>query len=388
MKFLNSTELVAEFALTTPMFLGDADQQTDTQLLRNASFKGALRFWWRALQWGPLRAASADDKAALIALHQQEAALFGSASNEKSQQSLFSLRSHLRGAKEIEIGSSGDNLSYALGLGLFSINDRGRAGRKGVQSRGMRGGSVTVQIVFKPNATAEQIAQLKNALMALGFLGGLGSRARKGLGSLALQQLAVNGKVEQFESIAALEAFVSQIHCQAPAQAPLSAFTRSTRIDVSATGTNPEALLRQVMDEQHRYRDGTVQNQREKNFSGDRELALSAARGNRIDSLPKRTVFGMPHNYFWKNSNDKLDISPQESTRNRRASPLITHIHQFPNGQCVAVNTLLATRFLPENTPIKLKGKRDGTFNFIEIDYAPIHTFLNRFESRKVLLNG
>ena len=39
----------ATYRIVTPMFCGGAEQQAEFRL---ASFKGVLRFWWRALMWG------------------------------------------------------------------------------------------------------------------------------------------------------------------------------------------------------------------------------------------------------------------------------------------------------------------------------------------------
>jgi hypothetical protein len=41
--------LQATYRIVTPMFIGDAEQKATD--LRPPSIKGALRFWWRALNW-------------------------------------------------------------------------------------------------------------------------------------------------------------------------------------------------------------------------------------------------------------------------------------------------------------------------------------------------
>jgi CRISPR-associated protein Cmr1 len=46
---MSLTEIVATYRVTTPMFSAGADPQVAE--LRAASFKGALRFWFRALAW-------------------------------------------------------------------------------------------------------------------------------------------------------------------------------------------------------------------------------------------------------------------------------------------------------------------------------------------------
>ena len=52
MQFTPPTQTTLHYRIVTPMFLGGENQQADATQFRNASFKGALRFWWRALNWG------------------------------------------------------------------------------------------------------------------------------------------------------------------------------------------------------------------------------------------------------------------------------------------------------------------------------------------------
>ena len=52
MLFSTPTQTTLHYRIVTPMFLGGEAQQADPTQFRNASFKGALRFWWRALNWG------------------------------------------------------------------------------------------------------------------------------------------------------------------------------------------------------------------------------------------------------------------------------------------------------------------------------------------------
>ena len=41
----------ATYRINTPMFIAGAEQDKEAEL-RLPSFKGALRFWWRALAYG------------------------------------------------------------------------------------------------------------------------------------------------------------------------------------------------------------------------------------------------------------------------------------------------------------------------------------------------
>ena len=46
---LNVTKIDVTYKVVTPMFCGGAD--IEKAELRIASFKGVLRYWWRALAW-------------------------------------------------------------------------------------------------------------------------------------------------------------------------------------------------------------------------------------------------------------------------------------------------------------------------------------------------
>lgn len=396
MEFSQPRTLTAEYRITTPMFLGGEDQSVDHTHFRNASFKGALRFWWRALNWGRvLKAAGGDTAQALTNLHREEGRLFGLASDGKnSSQSLVQLRSWLD-AKIVEHAQDGERLrglAYLLGLGLWSNSTNGPAAHKGIQRDYLQaGGSLQVELGFLSGASEEQIAQTRQAAIALGMFGGLGSRARKGFGSLAIQSVIDDrgGKTE-IAGVSDISAFFEGLDFSAPESAPLSAFNTRTRIDVSERGRDSHQVLLKLCKELHAYRDGTVEtSERRSNFAKDRELALRAYQGETIDSLPGRASFGLPHNYQWIGSeSSKLQISPKNTERNRRASPLFIHIHEFPDRKIIAVQTLLASTFLPEGTEIQLKsssGRSAPDISFQTVDYRVIERYLDGFKGRENL---
>ncbi len=89
----------ATYRIVTPMFIGEANKNPDDQANKNPddhlvpdtsdsvrppSFRGALRFWWRALNWGRFRNNAQSDADALKALHREEVRLFGSATKTKN----------------------------------------------------------------------------------------------------------------------------------------------------------------------------------------------------------------------------------------------------------------------------------------------------------------
>ena len=63
-------QVEAHYRVTTPLFCGGAEPERQAEL-RLPSFKGALRFWWRAIAWSTL---GGD----LKKISEEEAKLFGS----------------------------------------------------------------------------------------------------------------------------------------------------------------------------------------------------------------------------------------------------------------------------------------------------------------------
>ena len=376
-KLLEPVKFTAEYRITTPLFLGGAfpGEGIDNQQMRNASLKGALRFWWRALNWGrELKACNGDVAAALKALHTREGELFGRSSDGKdSVQSQVQLTSQLSDVTTLSAGDKSVNsFSYLLGLGLY---------RGGILRPALSAGSLTVTARFKASASAQDHAGVREALIALGLFGGLGSRARKGLGSLSIQQVQDGGETLTIRNDADIRRFVAGLDISAPGtNAPLTAFTDKTRIDLSPGGRSASACLKQISQCLQLYRDGTVPNhERECNFPNDRALAVEAVRGQSVSALPARAAFGLPHNYSWIGTKDKLDIAPAELTRNRRASPLFIHIHQYPDGNCSLVQALFPAIFLPEGSTVELKGKRTTLVHNPSIDFGVIRRFMDRF---------
>jgi CRISPR-associated protein Cmr1 len=167
----------ATFSIVTPMFLGDAEQKAVD--IRPPSIKGALRFWWRALNWGRLAHECLNDEAAALRkLHAEEARLFGiSASNDQGGQGVFLLRidSNKMQTRELPSGQ-GSALGYLKGQGLNT--------RQAISENQ----KFSVQLFFRPLVSPIDKKSIADALYAFGLLGALGSRARHGMGSVALTQ--------------------------------------------------------------------------------------------------------------------------------------------------------------------------------------------------------
>lgn len=386
MQFTPPTQTTLHYRIVTPMFLGGENQQADATQFRNASFKGALRFWWRALNWGQaFKDAGQQTTAALQLLHQREGELFGLASDGKnSRQSQVQIHSDLQGAALKQPGMALQAVGYLLGQGLFHFRD-------GVTRPYLEGGNLTIRLNFKPGIAEADIQSVEQAAIALGLFGGLGSRARKGLGSLALHRLERPGQpVREFATVESIAAFIQALDFSATGDAPLSAFTQATRIDVSATADKALDALVAIGNELQMYRsfgqNGKVNGHpARRNFVADHDSVQAATQGGRLQQLPKRAVFGLPHNYFFSSTKTKLDITTEDE--GRRASPLLVHIHPLQDGKFVAIQTLLPEVFLPQGVGLSVKvgGRAAPAPQDTTVDYAVITRYLDGFANKKPL---
>lgn len=384
MDFSPPHSLTALYKVTTPLFLGGEGQQADGQQFRNASFKGALRFWWRALNWGRvLKQADGDSSNALKALHDEEGALFGLASDGKnSRQSVFSVHSTLQDVKVQSPGMALKEVSYLLGQGLYNY-------KEGVTRSYLVGGTVELLLQFKPGTSPAQVQAVRQAATALGLLGGLGSRARRGLGSLSLQSITnVDGGTQAFTSKQHIQDFIDTLDFSAPGRPPFSALSQASRIDVSAQGESAVGTLASINAEMQLYRsygqNGKVNGQpARRNFVADHDNVLAATQGKPLTQLPERAVFGLPHNYFYSSTKAKADINP--AGEGRRASPLWVHVHALDDGKFIAIQTMLPGVFLPPGMAVDVKAKPTQRLTNTSVDYAVMGRYLDGFAQRSTL---
>lgn len=282
----------ASYRIVTPMFIGDAEQEASG--ISPASVKGALRFWWRALMWASAcKQTDYSETEALKLLSQQESEIFGS-SAEKGNASLFTLRVD---ASAVNVGRNtdwpsgrqNDSSSY-LGLGLWKMGDQEQ--REYLKEDQC----FSVELIVRDDVSNANIQSLKDALKAWGLLGGLGSRARRAFGSIAIESLDDASykftDIEQYKK-AVLEIF-EQPGINDVLLPPYTAISNGTSLGISARQNRTARSAHAVLGEAF------------KNYRG----RPSSLRGS------KKKVFGMPYSGGTKVEGDA-----------RRASPLMMHIH-------------------------------------------------------------
>ncbi len=393
----------ARFDIITSMFLGGPEpnnvhkphEQVPNGVrgrvaIRPPSVKGALRFWWRALRWKTwIKAAGNDEAEALTRLAEEEGRVLGAAYDSSSNAGQAAAQIMVTSkCKPINGGELGKRISsghgYLLGQGLARPPKQGVT----VCTRGAIDGAFTLRILLHRSLDDSQVTTLRNAVLLLGLLGGLGARARRGFGSLAIQSLrdadgaAVPLPENPAEYAETLRGLLHELPSDEP---PFSAFSRYTRVDISATHKNAWFLLNHIGEAQIEFRSNGRRTGKERQnalrqrvaqmpFKGDHDSmlsllpSLSPGQGPPL-THPRRVIFGLPHNYFFGSVNRKeswrgrkearrratVQISPvNDKDFGRRASPLLIHIHRFPTGDAVAVQTVMRARFLPPDEGIRI----------------------------------
>ena len=333
-------KIEATFRIVTPMFIGGANQEPGDGI-RPPSVKGALRFWWRALNWGSFyERGQQNENEALNKLHEEEARLFGVATDGKSRgQGCFllevtnqpPLNHFVDDWPQSHTARGANSKSGYLGLGLFEMNEHSQ--RKAIFEDKL----FSIRLLFKANkneeASRDDIEQIRTALVAFGLFGGLGGRSRRGFGSVAL--INMDGeKVTQTQSLNEYKKAIGEIRKQIttqPNMPPYTAFSEHVKVGIGL----PSSDARQT-------------------HSDAGELYLNH-RGQSSDLRGRaKRCFGLP-------------LEGVSTPEERRASPLFFHIH--PVGQqFICLNLFLPAKFQPgENTEVEDFSNVASFFDGLEV---------------------
>lgn len=396
--------LEATYALASPAFLGGADR--DRAEVRLPSLKGALRFWWRALQAQRIQG--------VARLRAREEMLFGSAEVGQSSVSMRLMSPlELRLDHQLERGSPAAQMlgqtnpgrpappvHGLLYLGYGVIDTARRTLSRACLRASLE---VRVRLVWRPFAGKppgdmarhtldEARDELCQALQALGLLGGVGARSRRGFGSMVLRKIEMEGgrtwhapasADELRDAIASL--YVPDSHDSVAARLPdwtaLSPRARHVLLVPRRQGgpTSGLALLERLGCEMVRFRsfgkNGKIlgDEKPERRFVADHDLYKAAQAGRRPERHPERVVFGLPHNY-----SKTFQVAPDRDF-DRRASPLLVHVHEC-GSMPVLVLSFLPSRFLPEGSTLKVGDSKRIQLAQGEALWKPVHDFLDRLK--------
>ena len=373
------TTIDATYRVVTPLFCAGADFAHPE--LRIASFKGVLRFWWRALAW-PRYDGDLDR------IQQREGCIFGSVNQGQSR--VFMRLAATNGAPKIcqngwrltVVADSDETVGTGARYLGYGVMEAFSSRKRGVEAGQLKRSCLQAPFEFTVQLRCHDICEadlrlLHNALIALGMLGGMGAKSRKGYGSMALRALFVNGQQcwSAPESTDDLKTAIEHLHCgrKTDGWPKYTAFSsRARHVLLTGEDMKPLQLLDRVGRELVRYRswgrNGMVLNgiRSEKNFRDDHDLMT----GGRAKKHPRRIAFGLPHN------SRKVNVKPSEKGLDRRASPLFIHIHECGDTPA-AVLSFLPAQFLPNGTNILVQNEKVRLVAEEEL-YRPIQDFLDR----------
>ena len=160
--------LRATYRIVTPMYIAGADQEAAE--FRVPSFKGALRFWWRAIEWPKIIRDGKDPQKAFACLVNREENLFGS----------------VNGRSKVMVRCLGAPAASKAPLDPHRYGGYGLSDRKAL---------LTGELVIELRAgEGDRLDRVEPALKLLGLCGGLGSRSRNGYGSLTLIDIHRDGE--------------------------------------------------------------------------------------------------------------------------------------------------------------------------------------------------
>lgn len=377
--------LVAELQVSAPLIMSGHTSLEKGDSLRPSAIKGALRFWWRALQWPRFRESHASDKDALKALHQAEADLFGAAAGESGKQSKVLLRLGAGQRLDAQAFAKGQDLSRSH-PGAVYLMGQGHHDKNGCKCAGLLSSApISLRLSWRAN-TLEDAEQdgLIQAVMALGLLGSVGARARKGFGSLSLQALTLNGQPLPIPTnLVELRHWLADLPRGSTDESPpFTAFGAASRCWVLGlkSAREPLALLNEYGLQMMRYRQTDKKDNQGKArglglFKDDIRQLSKLLENRRIERAPQRAIFGLPsHIRLQKN----IEIKPTGKSSDgkayeRRASPLFAHIHRFPSGEQIMLTIMLPAKFLPEDLLIITASQKQ------EISFSPDWSVIEGF---------
>jgi CRISPR-associated protein Cmr1 len=309
--------ITATFEIVTPMFLGDADQKATA--IRPTAIKGALRFWWRAMN-GHLD---------LKALAEKEAKLFGSTDSG----GVFSLVVTSLGKFQAQTDwppanpPANPNATSSSYMGYGLTGDRQNPHREYIPA----GLSFTVTLTFQSSTSLEDRQSVQTALEAFGLFGSLGSRARRGFGSIQLTHL-------------------NKKECDAPSKENIKNWFKHNL----PKGLKNKSQLEYTAFSLDSYF-ALPEHIKGKDYKNAHSKMGSTYKSARATIPTKqRAVFGLP----LKNVNENL----------RRASPVFFKVIKHANNSYGALILFMPSQFHPD---------------FTNADYQKIEPFLKTIQAEK-----
>lgn len=344
-------EITFRLRTITPLFMAGADQNEAE--LRPPSMKGVLRFWYRTIV----------GKEGL----KNEKEIFGSV---ETGQGAFLIRIEKQPSIETSKKQVGQGIAY-LGYGPIT---HGKIERSYIKANE----SFEISFLIKnPNCKVEI---LKSFWLLVNF-GGLGSRSRRGFGSVQVQKVIGDtggivfvGDTKTPSDLRdylndGLKAIFDKNKPSARLFPDFSAFSKETRIWLYFTnGENWEKAMENVGQNFQNFRSNKVKSGPRPfphDYNSIKSMLEEVEANSKLSTLPvtkppDRVIFGLPHNYFFSSRTKwpkQANFGWEDG--DRRASPLMFHISKLGDEEYVCVFTYLKANFLPAGKKITVSLPRD-----------------------------
>ena len=353
-------KLELQLETVTPLFLGGSEPRGQPEL-RPPSFKGELRFWWRAL-WGGVHPQSRVDD-----LYKAESALFGNTDGASPIVLRLSDAPTEVGPWRFEQSPGVDYLFFA-----FKANrqDPERNGFKAEQS--FKFGLHTRLGAFRLDSEAEQsFRQACAALWLMVRLGGVGARSRRGAGGLKVSgeaqgwptdfpPLAVHAR-SAAEFAKEQSDGLRQLYRALDWPLPVANLKRWPEFDILHPQGSPlyilgkawptwQAALNEVGDAYRNFR-----SRRDPDYGNVKPVVAGTT--THLDPV-ERAAFGLPIVFYYRSLRVDKAVHWKARQADRRASPLMFHVTRLANGDYVVHFTSSMRVCCPWGVETETQAKR------------------------------
>ncbi len=403
-----------KFEVVTPMFIGGASPNGEAEI-RPPSIKGMLRWWFRALGGSK----------------EKEEEIFGS-TGSKSKIRIQIKDSNIQ-TKAPRSETFPPQLAY-LGYGPIGWD---KSTRTMQNTRPFIDVKSSFLIEIGLNTTSVEIQKnILLSLWALTHFGGLGSRNRRGFGSIKVT--SINGipdflkwsfnTAEEFQKYLNEEFFtlVKESFGSILAREPeYTRFSKRSKIILSNGFLGWEEALKAIGNAMSNFRNRRyyadikrLMQIAEKDVNGlisdpnysiqniPPHLLPSDRRNKLYNTAVPKAIFGLPNNYMSRSRRDKkypwqvsVEALLGSEDITRRSSPLLISVTRWENGKYSWVITYLPAKFLPDGSMLKLGFPKKGlpnnkvlqqTLSQVKVEadipsYQLIEDFLNELKKSNTL---
>jgi CRISPR-associated protein Cmr1 len=382
--------LQLELETVTPLFLGGAEPRGSPPELRAASVRGALRYWLRALLGGAMGDSD------MNALKAAEDAVFGSTETGASPIIITLGHGNLQTVefkKRPADRRSGRPKPEGADYLLWALSETGHRERGTWQpARKYVVPNSKFTLTMRPRLGAPDAEDIwwraGAALWLLVQVGALGSRSRRGAGSLCVTKEPGIADLPPFETPATPQdlqkVLQSELHQIRQALVPTGRPHLPPQFDVlspesckiwviAGTKTNP----REPWKDWRQALDGIGGMMRD--FRGyrppDHDTVRDWMQGRRTPRTVERAAFGLPLPFRYSGGGP-FDVI-EGSEHDRRSSPLWLRVTKLSSGQHVGVATLFKSAFLSPGESLRLQRGHRTTAP--PPDYSLVEKFIFEF---------